>query len=203
MELEFILNMIQNKGYTGLFLWLWLGVFVFPVPNEVIIMTVGLATSLGVLHPLLAFIAVYSGIVAAITTSYLLGRLIGRPILTFFENKKRFTAAIDTSMKLMDKYHAPSLSFSYFVPGVRNFLPFLYGVSKLPFRIFALFAYIGAFIWLLIAFPIGYWFGEHIDTIVAYEQEMLLVLCGFAVSLIIIKMVRRKHAKKIRANESL
>ena len=183
MELEFILDMIETNGYLGLFLWLWIGVFVFPVPNEVIVMTIGLATSLHVLHPIFAFFAVYLGILAAMTSSYLLGRCIGRPLLQYFQKRNKFTKVISKSMKLMDKYHALSLSISYFIPGIRNFLPFLYGFSKLKYRTFALFAYSGALLWLAIAFPLGYAFGEHIEVIVAYEQELFLVL-GFLVLLI-------------------
>ncbi|MDQ0268552.1 DedA family protein [Cytobacillus purgationiresistens] len=196
MELEFILDMIESNGYLGLFLWLWIGVFVFPVPNEVIVMTIGLATSLKVLHPSIAFISVYLGILAAMTTSYILGRLIGRPLLQYFQKRNKFTKVIDNSMKLMDKYHALSLSISYFIPGIRNFLPFLYGFSKLKYRTFALFAYSGALLWLAIAFPLGYIFGEHIEIIIAYEQEIFMVVGVIAIFYVLFKI--RKHRRNMK-----
>lgn len=124
MELELILEIIENNGYLGLFLWLWVGVFIFPVPNELIVMTVGLSSSLKTLHPALAFIVIYLGILAALSTCYTIGRLVGRPLLKYFHKSKRMSKTIDSSLKLMEKYHAFSLSFSYFVPGIRNFLPF-------------------------------------------------------------------------------
>ncbi|WP_080844270.1 DedA family protein [Cytobacillus gottheilii] len=196
MELEVILDMIENNGYIGLFMWLWVGVFVFPVPNEVITMTVGLASSLGVLHPAGAFAAVYGGIVAALTTAYTLGRVIGRPLLSYFEKRERFSKPIQKSMKIMDQYHALSLSISYFIPGVRNFLPFLYGFSKLPYKTFALFAYSGALLWLSIVFPLGLLFGDHIETIVAHEQEILILLGIILLFFVSFKLIRRKRTKK-------
>src|SRR5690606_2409467 len=118
------------------------------------------------------------------------------PLLKYFHKSKRMTKTIDSSLKLMEKYHAFSLSFSYFVPGIRNFLPFLYGFSKLPFKKFTLFAYSGALIWLSIAFTIGYVFGDHIDTIIKHEKEILLGLAGFAAIFLIFRFARRKRAKK-------
>ncbi|CAM3463213.1 DedA family protein [Aeromicrobium ponti] len=196
MELEFILEVIENNGYLGLFLWLWVGVFIFPVPNELIVMTVGLSSSLKSLHPALAFIVIYFGILAALTTCYTIGRFIGRPLLQYFKRSKRFSRAIDSSLKLMEKYHAFSLSFSYFVPGIRNFLPFLYGFSKLPYKKFALFAYSGALLWLSLTFTLGYVFGDHIDTIIKHEKELLLGLAAIAVLIIAVRLGRRKRGKE-------
>ncbi|PAE25513.1 DedA family protein [Bacillus sp. 7894-2] len=196
MELELVLEIIEDNGYLGLFLWLWVGVFIFPVPNELIVMTVGLSSSLKTLHPVLAFIVIYLGILAALSTCYTIGRLIGRPLLKYFHKSKRMSKTIDSSLKLMEKYHAFSLSFSYFVPGIRNFLPFLYGFSKLPFKKFALFAYSGALIWLSLAFTIGYIFGDHIDTIIKHEKEILIGLAGFAAIFLVFRIARRKRGKE-------
>ncbi|MCS0788113.1 DedA family protein [Cytobacillus firmus] len=196
MELELILEIIENNGYLGLFLWLWVGVFIFPVPNELIVMTVGLSSSLKTLHPVLAFIVIYLGILAALSTCYTIGRLIGRPLLKYFQKSKRISKTIDASLKLMEKYHAFSLSFSYFVPGIRNFLPFLYGFSKLPFKKFALFAYSGALLWLSVTFTIGYVFGDHIDAIIKHEKELLLSLTGLTLLFLIFRFTRRKRGKE-------
>ncbi|WML47089.1 hypothetical protein RCG23_16045 [Neobacillus sp. PS3-34] len=43
MEMEMLLQFFEDNGYLGIFLWLWLGIFGLPVPNEIISMTVGLA----------------------------------------------------------------------------------------------------------------------------------------------------------------
>lgn len=198
MELDFILDVIEQGGYLGLFLWLWLGVFGAPLPNEIIAMTVGLAASEGVLNPIATFFVTYGGIVAALTTAYSLGRFIGRPLLSFFQRKKRFSKMIGRSLKVMDKYHSYSLSFSYFLPGLRNFVPFLYGVSKLPLKTFALFAYSGAFVWLSITFSLGFWFGDHKEKIFQMEKEFLIIGCVIAGCYLVFTLFkwRKKHKLK-------
>lgn len=193
MDLDLVINIIEENGYMGLFFWLWFGIFVIPVPNEVLLITVGLASSMGSLNPLLAFIVSFAGISAAFTTSYLLGRLIGRRLLRFLEKRKRFANTIESSMKMMEKYHAFSLSLSCFVPGARNLVPLLYGFSRLPFKTFAVFVYSGAFIWVLIVFMIGYLFGDKMDAIMKYNKEMwLLAIIAVALAAGIIVFRRRK-----------
>jgi membrane-associated protein len=192
MDLEMVINIIEDNGYLGLFLWLWFGVFVIPVPNEVILMTVGLASSKGALNPILAFLVTYMGISAAFSSSYLLGRVIGTRLLRMLEKKKRFANSIESAMKLMEKYHAFSLSLSCFAPGVRYLVPLLYGFSRLPFKTFALFAYSGAFVWVSIIFVLGYLFGDKMDVVMKYNKEFWLVVLAFALISIIFVYRRRK-----------
>jgi membrane-associated protein len=203
MDLDLVISIIEENGYTGLFFWLWFGIFVIPVPNEVLLMTVGLASSMGSLNPFLAFLVSYSGISAAFTTSYILGRVVGRRLLRFLEKRKKFANAIESSMKIMDKYHAFSLSLSCFLPGVRNLVPLLYGFSRLPFKTFAVFAYSGAFMWVLIVFMLGYLFGDQLDSIMKYNKEMwmlaILVLAAAAGFVIL----RRKKGKSGSEEEVL
>ncbi|MDE3841162.1 DedA family protein [Bacillus methanolicus] len=193
MDLDFILNIIEEGGYAGLFFWLWLGIFGMPVPNEVIIMTVGFASSKKILNPLLTFMVTYSGILVALTTIYSLGRFLGRPLLRFLEKRKKFAHSISISLHLIEKYHSHSLLFSYFFPGIRNFVPFIYGSSRLSFKSFAFFAYIGALLWLSIVFTLGYLFGDHIDTIMHYGKELLILVAISFTIFVIVKIKKRKQ----------
>jgi membrane-associated protein len=192
MDLDLVINVIEDNGYLGLFFWLWFGVFILPVPNEVILMTVGLASAKGTLNPILSFLVTYMGISAAFTSSYLLGRIIGRRVLRLLEKKKRFATSIESAMKLMEKYHAFSLSLSCFAPGVRYLLPMLYGFSRLPFKTFAIFAYSGAFVWASIIFVIGYLFGDKMDIIMEYNKEAWLVIFAIVIIALIVVLRRRK-----------
>ena len=203
MDLNLVINVIENNGYIGLFLWLWFGVFVIPVPNEVILMTVGLASNKGALTPILAFLVTYLGIVAAFTSSYLLGRVVGRRLLRLLGKKKRFANSVETAMKLMQKYHAFSLSLSCFAPGARYLIPLLYGFSRLPFKTFAVFAYSGAFVWVSIVFMLGYLFGDKMDIIMKYNKEIWLVILAAALVMILFNLRRKKMKNVIGTEETI
>ncbi|RHW42623.1 DedA family protein [Neobacillus notoginsengisoli] len=194
MEFDFLLDILKNGEYAGLFLWILIGSTTLPLPNEIIMMTIGMAASKTPSNVVPIFFTTLAGVLVAVSTSYFLGRLIGRPLLVFFAKKKRFSKKITSSLRLMDKYHAFSLSISYFVPGVRAIIPFLYGFSKLSFRKFILFAYSGATLWLFIMFSAGYLFGEHISP--NFSGELSLITILFIVFLFAIFKFFRKN--KIR-----
>lgn len=203
MELDLVISIIEENGYIGLFLWLWFGIFLMPVPNEVILMTVGLAASMGSLNPFIAFLVSYAGIVSMLTTSHILGRLVGRRLLRLLEKRKRFANTIDSSMKLMEKHHAFSLSLSCFIPGARNLVPLLYGLSKLSFKTFAMFAYTGAFVWVTIVFVLGYLFGDKMDTVVKFNEELWLVAIFAAAGGTGLMILRRRKMKHTREEQVL
>ncbi|MHC0039014.1 DedA family protein [Pseudoneobacillus sp. C159] len=197
MDLDQLLQFIESYGYLGLFFWVWLGIFGLPIPNEVLSMSVALTSSQKILNPFIAFIVFYGGIVAALTTCYFLGKYVGRPLIGFFEKRKRYANLIERSFHLIEKHHEISLSLSYFIPGVRNFVPFLYGFSRLSFGTFAIYSYSGAFIWLCITFSLGYLFGDHIEVIIHYGKEVLLLLGVAAILGITIHFLLRRRRKKL------
>ncbi|WP_078551489.1 DedA family protein [Bacillus alkalicellulosilyticus] len=173
MDVDFLLVAVKDYGYVALFLWVWLGMFIAPVPNEVLVSSFGFISGT-LLHPPLAFIMTYSGIVASLTTSFFIGRFIGYPVLQWLQRKgTRKYITIATS--LIDKYQTYSLSFSYFIPGVRNIVPFLYGMRKLSFLKFALLAYSSAFVWCSLFFFSGMYFGQFSQ---GYPWESLVLMIG-------------------------
>lgn len=55
MDVEYLISIIEQYGYAALFFSLWLGIVGLPIPDEVIVMTGGAVTGMGILHPLPAF----------------------------------------------------------------------------------------------------------------------------------------------------
>lgn len=200
MEIEELIKWMQDFGYAGLFLYLSIGVFAVPIPNEIIVLTTSLASSQGILHPVSAFLTIYLGTLLALIVSYAIGRIFGARLIGILSRRPKIERALERSYKLLHTYHAPSLLFSYFIPGVRLLLPFVYGFSKLPFRLFVIFVSIGAFTWLSIAFTIGYLFGDHIDTIIAYEKRTGIVLLTIVVLFFVATIIKKKSMYKKQSN---
>lgn len=67
MHYDVLLNLVQQYGYFALFFTLWLGIVGMPIPDEVIVMTGGLVTALGILNPLPAFILTYLGVISGLS----------------------------------------------------------------------------------------------------------------------------------------
>jgi membrane-associated protein len=196
MDLDLVINIIEENGYIGLFLWMWFGISLIPLPNEMILMTVGLASSMGALNPFVTLLVSYCGIVAALTTSYVVGTLLGRRLLQFLQKRKRLANRIESSLRMMKKYHAFSLALSCFIPGARYLVPLLYGFSRLSYRTFAIFSYSGALVWVSIVFVLGYLFGDKIDAIVKYNETIWLFALMAAAAAGGYILFRRKKAKE-------
>lgn len=88
MEINELIIYIGNYGYFALFFFLWLGIVGMPIPDEVIVMSGGLVASLGLLNPVPAFFVTYLGVVTGLTLGYVLGLILGEPVMKYLQKKK-------------------------------------------------------------------------------------------------------------------
>ncbi|MBW7454362.1 DedA family protein [Paenibacillus sepulcri] len=177
MNADMMLGLIQHFGYAALFFVLCLGLISIPVPNEVIVMTAGAVTVSGSLLPLPAFLCTYLGVLSGLTFGYTMGRRYGRPILNRWERKARIGKAMKFAEKLISKYGKSALCVSYFFPLVRHIMPYLAGLNRMSFKLFAFFSYAAGLVWTLIYFFLGRLVGNHVQEVgyVIYNYGMKLL----------------------------
>ena len=103
-----------------------------------------------------------AGTICGITFSYTLGRTFGLALI------HRFGKYIHLTEERLAKAHAFfervghwSLTFGYFVPGVRHLTAYAAGVSYVQPHIFAVFAYFGALLWATTFMSLGYFLGDR------------------------------------------
>ena len=197
MEVALVTEALKELGYFGIYLWLWLGMLGIPIPNEIIVTTIGYLATTKFLEIDKAFLVGYFGIVTSLTTSYLIGKLIGGRLYIYLQKKKRSHRSLKKSVLLMNKFHVFSLCISYFIPGLRNFVPFMYGMMKLPYLRFALFSYTTAFVWFTLFFSIGLFTGVN------ENYSIYVSLSAITLILSISLMIRIKNSRKRRAAERI
>lgn len=176
MEIDVILQFFKEVGYIGIFLWLWLGMIGIPIPNEAIVTAIGYLSTTPILFGKKVFIVGYLGIVASLTTSYLLGRLVGKKFVGYLSKKRSTKSSIRKALHLIKKFHVYSLIVSYFIPGVRNFVPFLYGMMRLSYLRFALLSYTTAFVWFSIFFTLGMVSGQNEDISIYVTVSLVAII---------------------------
>ncbi|MDQ0492972.1 MULTISPECIES: DedA family protein [Paenibacillus] len=164
MDIDHLISIIEEYGYAALFFTLWLGIVGLPIPDEVIVMTGGAVTSMGILHPLPAFLMVYLGVISGLSLGYVLGRLLGISVLDRLRRRKRMDKYIAFSENLVHKYGNFTICISYLLPIVRHIIPYIVGINKISFKRYALFSYSTGLIWTLIFFLLGRFFGKHVET---------------------------------------
>ncbi|AWC34328.1 DedA family protein [Bacillus cytotoxicus] len=165
MELHELVFYIEQYGYAALFFCLWLGIVGIPIPDEMIVMSGGFVSSLGILHIISAFLITYLGVVSGLSLGYVLGKIFGTKVLDKFVKKKKMKY-IFQSKDMVGRYGHYALVTSYFIPVVRHIVPYLVGMNHMPFKIYVLYSYTTGFVWTLLYFILGSLFGKHIETIV-------------------------------------
>jgi membrane protein DedA with SNARE-associated domain len=89
-----------------------------------------------------------------------------------------------------------SLTFGYFVPGVRHLTAYAAGVSSVAPHIFALFAYMGAFLWAAAFISLGYFLGDRWEVVSAQiHHHILIASCALGVLLVMYLVWRKLRAK--------
>ncbi|WP_096156814.1 MULTISPECIES: DedA family protein [Bacillus] len=192
MELDVIIEIVQQFGYIGLLLWLWLGMFGIPVPNELLVTSIGVLAQQKILVLIPALIITYIGVILSVTTSYLLGRFAGKGLYNKLSNIKRLNRYFKRAQDLIDRHHTFALCFSYFFPGLRNAVPFVAGFMKLPFYQFAIAAYSAAIIWVSAFFFLGTTISVNLETLIAYRVEITVIV----LLLLVVYTIIRKYLKE-------
>lgn len=202
---ETLSQWLLHWGSFSLFALLALGIVALPVPDESLMVLAGILMKKGSLQIIPTLLATYGGSMAGITVSYLIGRIAGKPLI-----HKGGSYIGLTEQKLQkvhdwfEHYGKWTLSFGYFVPGIRHFTGLAAGMSDLDYPNFALFAYTGAILWTTLFLGVGFFLGEYWYSIVAVGEAVadraMLIFTIFA--LIVAVIVGIKVYKKANGNSS-
>jgi membrane protein DedA with SNARE-associated domain len=172
---------LLHYGSFAIFGVMALGIIALPVPEETLMVIAGIFMSKGQLNIPLTVLACYAGSMAGITMSYFLGRTAG----TFFIKKYGRWVGISESKlhyahNWFSRYGKWSLFFGYFIPGVRHLTGLTAGMTHLKYKQFALFAYLGAIIWVSTFLSVGYFLHSYwrciFLTVEARLEQIILLL---------------------------
>ncbi|AFC27018.1 dedA protein [Paenibacillus mucilaginosus 3016] len=196
ITIDTLLSYIHQFGYLALFFALWLGIVGMPIPDEVVVMTGGMVGALHLLSPLPAFVITYVGVVSGLTLGYVLGRVMGPPVLERLRKKKSMEPYIEKSYAMLDKYGSGTLVFSYFLPVVRHLVPYLVGINGMSYRTYALYSYLTGLLWTMVYFVLGYFFGDSIEVIsravTRYGWYVLALLAAGGLAVMWLRPLRQK-----------
>lgn len=140
--------LLEHYGYIVLFASLILELIAFPLPGEVLMSFCGFLAFQGRLNWILSILIAGLGASLGISLSYFIGLKLGTP---FFERYGKYvhmgTDRLKKTSKWFERYGVRTLGIAYFIPGIRHVTGYLSGTTKIPYRKFAIYAYLGAFFW--------------------------------------------------------
>jgi membrane protein DedA with SNARE-associated domain len=172
--------LIGQYGYSAIFCLVVAGIVGLPVPDQLLLVLSGYCVLTGSLGLASTLGAAILGSVCGITLSYALGRASGS-----YLSRVTFAAArLENANRWFERFGKWTLLFGYFVPGVRNFIGFVAGMTRLTIRHFAPYAYAGATISSVTCVLAGYFLGEQTAWAFASPNRILvvaIVVAGFFV----------------------
>jgi membrane protein DedA with SNARE-associated domain len=160
--METLLRWLAQYGYVGLFASLVFGIAGLPIPDETFLVFSGYLVSRGQFHPVLTWVTAVAGSVGGITLSYIIGRTAG---YGFVHRYGRYIHFNESQLRKVEEWFERIghwlLTVGYFIPGVRHFTALVAGMSGMPWKPFAKFAYPGAVLWVSSFLALGYFLGDQ------------------------------------------
>lgn len=192
-------SLVEHYGYLIIFIVLILGIVGLPMPDEVFLTYVGYNVFLGKMSLSYALLIAMLGAIIGISISYLLGHKLGLPFIRRFGPKVKISEKnINWVQKRFHKYGGLFLLSGYFLPGVRHVTAYVAGITTYRYLYFAIFAYLGAVIWVSFFIMLGNILGSNWEIITHYFSHIsrmlwILLFIGFAYFFISYRLSNKKY----------
>jgi membrane protein DedA with SNARE-associated domain/membrane-associated phospholipid phosphatase len=184
VDLEQILEDVSHAlgswtyALVGVFAFAETGAFVgLLVPGETVMILGGAVAGQGATDLYLTIALAWFAAVAGDSTSFLIGRRLGRDFL--LRHGPRFGLGHDRLHQVEDffsRHGGKTIFLGRFVGFVRAFAPFIAGSSGMRFRAFFPYSVLGCGLWVSSAIVVGYLFSRSIDSALKYAGKGALIL---------------------------
>lgn len=196
MTSQLLFHYITQYGYAGLYLVVGISILGLPVPDELLMTFVGFLTYSGQLNPVLAILFSALGCCTAVTIEYLLGTFFERKVLVLLQ-KHAGSSKIEKVLSWYQRHGRKLLTVGYFIPGVRHISGYVAGMSRMSYRNFAFFAYLGAILWTTLFITLGRLLGSQWETLMPVIHRYSRILGITTLVLIIIFFLFYKNHDRI------
>jgi membrane protein DedA with SNARE-associated domain len=138
--ISLIVNFINEIGYLGIFIGMFLESTIIPIPSEVVMIPAGIASSKGLMNIYTVTIIGTFGNILGAVFSYFLALTLGRKIILkigkYFFIKPETIEKIEIFFK---KYGSISVFIGRLLPGFRHFISLPAGLARMDFKLFLLY----------------------------------------------------------------
>lgn len=202
---QFILHIIEQFGYFGVFFLILIENVFPPIPSEVILLISGFFSSYTSLSVFCMILASTLGSFLGAIILYYIGKIFNKERLKKIVNgrlgKILFLKEndIDKADEWFDNKGNKSVFFCRFVPIVRSLISIPAGMSEMPMGKFIIYTICGSMIWNTVLICLGYRLGsnwEYVLTILDKYQMVVIVILVIIFGYVIIKFYRKKRKSK-------
>lgn len=196
---QYVLNLINNYGYFGMFLGMVLEAVIIIIPSELILATGGILAGQGIFTFFGAFLTGLLGSVFCAIVIYGMGYYGGKGFAKkygkYFFMKEEDLDKTDT---WFEKYGLLAACIGRNIPIIRTLISLPIGVTRLSFKKFIIYTTLGSIPWTFVFVYFGFSLGKNWTVLTRITSRMKgpirILLIVLVISFIYIKV--RKIIKK-------
>lgn len=196
MTSELLIHCVSYYGYVGIFLILAISILGLPIPDIFLLTFIGYLTYTGKLDLIFAIISADLGSAAGITVAYFSGLFFRNKVLVHL-NRHAGSQRLERVFNWYHWHGGTLVAIGYFFPGVRHLSGYIAGLSKMDYRYFAIFAYLGATFWTISLIVLGRFLGSQWKTILPVIQRYYLLLTIIIIVISILGYIIYKNYNRI------
>jgi membrane protein DedA with SNARE-associated domain len=199
---QWVLDIMQQLGYAGVVLLMFLENVFPPIPSEIIMPAAGFAAARGELSLTGVIIAGGVGSVLGAVVLYYVGRLLNEERLIALTDRygKWLLISSDDIRQADDWFdrHGPKIVFfGRLLPGVRSLLSIPAGMANMPMGQFLLYTSLGTTLWSGLLAVAGYQLGanyEQIEGWIGPISQIILAVCILLAVIFILRRVQKRRS---------
>lgn len=203
---EFILSMMNQFGYIGVFLLIAIENIFPPIPSEVILLFGGFMTTYSELNIILMIIFATLGSLLGAIVLYYIGKILNKERLKKIVSGKigkvlrLKNSDIDKADEWFDKKGNKTVFFCRFIPIVRSLISIPAGMSEMPLGKFFLYTTTGSLIWNTVLIIIGAIVGEKWESILNIFDTYSNIVLVLLVIIFVVGVYLFYHTKNKKKN---
>ncbi len=199
---QWFVMVMAKYGYIVLVSSLFLEMIALPFPGEALMSYAGFLAYQGQFSWPISIITASLGTILGITFSYWIGFKLGN---SFFEKYGKYMhmgpERLNKASLWFKKYGNKLLLITYFIPGIRHITGYFSGVTQIPYRVFATYAYLGSIIWVSTFISLGKILGPQWEQFHSTIKKYLII-AGLIVLLVLV-LIYIYRVYKFRLKEQL
>jgi membrane protein DedA with SNARE-associated domain len=199
----FLQDIVARMGYPGVFLLVTLESTLVPVPSELVFPFAGFLASKGVFSLPVILVINSVGALVGSGIGYWIGAAGGKPLLLKYGKYLLIRRHdIEKTEKWFANHGKATIFFARLVPVVRHIISLPAGVARMPLRAFFVQTFLGATLWGSFLVLLGYYLGEHWETVANKLKRFDLVL-GVLIVVAVLVFAVRIYVKRRRERGTL
>jgi membrane protein DedA with SNARE-associated domain len=180
---NFILGIINQTGYLGVFILMALESCNVPIPSEVVMPFSGFLVHQKIFSLVVLAVIGALGNLFGSLVSYFIAFKLKDGVKRFFEKSKFFYHDYVKAENFFNRYGEKSALIARVLPIVRTYISFPAGVFKVNLLKFSIYTFLGSLVWSYFLAYLGFYLGENWQILESYFRRfdylILIVIVGF------------------------